>query len=207
MNLDKYLKLNLQYFADDEGESENNTQDDESVNDSDTQQDDENNPQGYTQAQVDSQISKAVDKALAKREKKHQQELEDAREKARKEAESYAKLTEKEKREKQISEREKQLEERERELNLRHLQNDVQADLKEKGLPSVFADSLILLDDNEKISESIQNIKKEFDNAVKEQVKEATRQSTPSNRGTNFAGKQTSSKSLQEFARENRIIQ
>lgn len=207
MNLDKYLKLNLQFFAEDEGESENNTQYNESANDSGNQQDEESNPQSYTQADVDRQVSKAVDKALAKREKKHQQELEDAREKARKEAESYAKLTEKEKREKQITEREKKLEARERELNLRHLQNDVEADLKEKGLPSVFAESLILLDDNEKISESIKNIKSEFDNAVKEQVKEATRQTTPSNRGTNFTGKQTSSKSFQELARENRIIQ
>ena len=53
-------------------------------------------------------------------------------------------------------------------------------DLKDKGLPTSFAESLIHLEDNEQINEVVNAIKEDFDRAVQEQVKEATRQSTPS---------------------------
>ena len=52
--------------------------------------------------------------------------------------------------------------------------------LKTKGLPTSFAESLIHLEDNEQINEVVNAIKEDFDRAVQEQVKEATRQSTPS---------------------------
>ncbi|MGE6949171.1 capsid assembly scaffolding protein Gp46 family protein [Staphylococcus hominis] len=199
---DDLYKLNLQFFAENEGDSENTNEDDnkESVND------DENKQETYTKSEVDSAISKAVDSALKKRERKHQQDLEQAREEAKKKAESYAKLTEKEKRDKEIEEREQALAEKEKEFKLRELKSDVESDLKEKGLPTSFAESLIHLEDNEKISDVVKEIKADFDNAVKEQVKEATRQSTPSNQSSSFGRRQASSKSIQELANENRII-
>ena len=46
--------------------------------------------------------------------------------------ESYAKLTEKEKRDKEIEEREQALAEKEKEFKLRELKSDVESDLKEK---------------------------------------------------------------------------
>ncbi|WP_145441155.1 capsid assembly scaffolding protein Gp46 family protein [Staphylococcus saprophyticus] len=204
MDMNKFLKLNLQHFADNEGnegESENNNN--VSVNDDDQQQGEDK--KGYSQSEVDSAVSKAVEKYKSKLEKQHQQELEEAKEQARKDAESYAKLTEKEKRDKELEKRENQLKERERELNLRHLKSDVEADLRENNLPTTFAESLILIEDNEKIKESIQSIKKEFDLAVKEQVKEATRQNTPSS-GSNNHQTNSKSKSIFELANENRII-
>ena len=199
---DDLYKLNLQFFAENEGDSENTNEDDnkESVND------DENKQETYTKSEVDSAISKAVDSALKKRERKHQQDLEQAREEAKKKAESYAKLTEKEKRDKEIEEREQALVEKEKEFKLRELKSDVESDLKEKGLPTSFAESLIHLEDNEKISDVVKEIKADFDNAVKEQVKEATRQSTPSNQSSSFGNRQASGKSIQELANENRII-
>lgn len=199
---DDLYKLNLQFFAENEGDSENTNEDDnkESVND------DENKQETYTKSEVDSAISKAVDSALKKRERKHQQDLEQAREEAKKKAESYAKLTEKEKRDKEIEEREQALAEKEKEFKLRELKSDVESDLKEKGLPTSFAESLIHLEDNEKISDVVKEIKADFDNAVKEQVKEATRQSTPSNQSSSFGNRQASGKSIQELANENRII-
>ena len=199
---DDLYKLNLQFFAEDEGDSENTNEDDnkESENDNDSKQ------ETYTKNEVDSAISKAVDSALKKRERKHQQELEYAREEARKKAESYAKLTEKEKRDKEIEEREQALAEKEKEFKLRELKSDVESDLKEKGLPTSFAESLIHLEDNEKISDVVKEIKADFDNAVQEQVKEATRQSTPSNQSSSFGNRQASGKSIQELANENRII-
>lgn len=199
---DDLYKLNLQFFAENEGDSENTNEDDdkESVNDDDKKQ------ETYTKNEVDSAISKAVDSALKKRDRKHQQELEQAREEARKKAESYAKLTEKEKRDKEIEEREQALAKKEKEFKLRELKSDVESDLKEKGLPTSFAESLIHLEDNEKISDVVKEIKADFDNAVQEQVKEATRQSTPSNQSSSFGNRQASGKSFEQLANENRII-
>jgi len=199
---DDLYKLKLQFFAENEGDSENTNEDDdkESVNDDDKKQ------ETYTKNEVDSAISKAVDSALKKRDRKHQQELEQAREEARKKAESYAKLTEKEKRDKEIEEREQALAEKEKEFKLRELKSDVESDLKEKGLPTSFATSLIHLEGVEKINEAVKEIKADFDNAVQEQVKEATRQSTPSNQSSSFGNRQASGKSIQELANENRII-
>lgn len=199
---DDLYKLKLQFFAENEGDSENTNEDDdkESVNDDDKEQ------ETYTKNEVDSAISKAVDSALKKRDRKHQQELEQAREEARKKAESYAKLTEKEKRDKEIEEREQALAKKEKEFKLRELKSDVESDLKEKGLPTSFAESLIHLEDNEKISDVVKEIKADFDNAVQEQVKEATRQSTPSNQSSSFGNRQASGKSFEQLANENRII-
>ena len=44
-------------------------------------------------------------------------------------------------------------------------------------MPTSFAESLIHLEDAEQINEVVKAIKQDFDNAVQEQVKEATRQS------------------------------
>lgn len=208
MDKNEFLKLNLQHFADSEdSEGEPNTNNnDKSGNDDDPNQQKDEGNEGYSQSELDSAIGKAVEKALSKKEKQHQKQLEDAVEEARKDAESYAKLTEKEKRDKELEKRENQLKERERELNLRHLKSDVEADLKDNNLPTTFADTLILIEDNDKIKESIQSIKKEFDAAVKEQVKEATRQATPSSGGKQIRNSNSSSTSLLKMAEDTRII-
>lgn len=201
---DDLYKLNLQFFAENEGDSEETNENDnkESENDNDSKQ------ETYTKNEVDSAISKAVDSALKKRDRKHQQELEQAREEARKKAESYAKLTEKEKRDKEIEEREQALAKKEKEFKLRELKSDVESDLKEKGLPTSFAESLIHLEDNEKISDVVKEIKADFDNAVQEQVKEVTRQSTPNNQSSSFSRNQSrKEKGLGSIADEVRIIQ
>ena len=203
MKKDDLLNLNLQFFAENnevDSENTNENDDNESVNDDDKKQ------ETYTKNEVDSAISKAVDSALKKRDRKHQQDLEQAREEAKKEAESYAKLTEKEKKEKEYEKREKALAEKEKEFQLRELKSDVESDLKEKGLPTSFAESLIHLEDAEQINEVVKAIKQDFDNAVQEQVKEATRQATPSNQSSSFGNRQASGKSIQELANENRII-
>lgn len=200
---DELYKLNLQFFAEEnEGDSENQQQNEEQNNDIDNNESDKT----FTQSELDSQVSKAVDKALAKRERKHQEEIEQIKEDARKEGESYAKLTEKEKQEKALSEREQRLEERERAIRLNQLKSDVEFDLKEKGLPTSFAESLVVLDDNEKINEIVNQIKQDFDEAVQAQVKEATRQNEPNVGATNFGSRQETNKSLADLAREKRII-
>ncbi|EJD87812.1 hypothetical protein HMPREF9990_08350 [Staphylococcus epidermidis NIHLM061] len=203
MNEIKRLKLNLQHFAEDnpndpEGKGK------QSGND---QGDDDKKFFELTQSELDSQKHKAVNKALANQEKKFEQRLKEAVENARSEAESYAKLTEKEKKDKEFEKREQALAEKEKEFRLRELKADVEKDLKDKGLPTSFAESLIHLEDNEQINEVVNAIKEDFDRAVQEQVKEATRQSTPSGQQSDVSSNKKTSDSFAEIARQNRIIQ
>lgn len=202
MNEIKRLKLNLQHFAEDnpndpEGKGK------QSEND---QGDDDKEIFELTQSELDSQKHKAVNKALANQEKKFEQRLKEAVENARSEAESYAKLTEKEKKDKEFEKREQALAEKEKEFRLRELKADVENDLKDKGLPTSFAESLIHLEDNEQINEVVNAIKEDFDRAVQEQVKEATRQSTPSGQRSDVSSNKKTSDSFAEIARQNRII-
>lgn len=203
MNEIKRLKLNLQHFAED-NPNDPEGKDKQSGND---QGDDDKKFFELTQSELDSQKHKAVNKALANQEKKFEQRLKEAVENARSEAESYAKLTEKEKRDKEIEKREQALAKKEKQFKLRELKADVESDLKEKGLPTSFAQSLIHLEDNEQINDVVNSIKEDFDKAVQEQVKEATRQSTPYGQGSDVSSKKETSKSFAEIARQNRIIQ
>ncbi|MCG2563432.1 DUF4355 domain-containing protein [Staphylococcus epidermidis] len=203
MNEIKRLKLNLQHFAEDnpndpEGKDKQSGED---------QGDDDKKVFELTQSELDSQKHKAVNKALANQEKKFEQRLKEAVENARSEAESYAKLTEKEKKDKEFEKREQALAEKEKEFRLRELKADVENDLKDKGLPTSFAESLIHLEDNEQINEVVNAIKEDFDRAVQEQVKEATRQSTPSGQRSDVSSNKKTSDSFAEIARQNRIIQ
>ena len=77
----------------------------------------------------------------------------------------------------------------------------MESDLKEKGLPTSFAESLIHLEDNEKISEVVNEIKADFDKAVQEQVKEATRQTTPTGQQSNL-GSQNKRVQVSQILRE-----
>ena len=202
MNKIKRLKLNLQHFAED-NPNDPEGKDKQSGND---QGDDDKKFFELTQSELDSQKHKAVNKALANQEKKFEQRVKEAVENARSEAESYAKLTEKEKKDKEFEKREQALAEKEKEFKLRELKSDVESDLKEKGLPTSFAQSLIHLEDNEQINDVVNSIKEDFDKAVQEQVKEATRQSTPYGQGSDVSSKKETSKSFADLAKENRII-
>lgn len=203
MNEIKRLKLNLQHFAEDDS---NNNQETEETKEN-SQNSDDKKVFELTQSELDSQKHKAVNTALANQEKKFEQRLKEAVKNARSEGESYAKLTEKEKKDKEFEKREQALAEKEKEFKLRELKADVENDLKDKGLPTSFAESLIHLEDNEQINEVVNAIKEDFNRAVQEQVKEATRQSTPSGQQSDVSSNKKTSDSFAELARQNRIIQ
>ncbi|MEF2293135.1 DUF4355 domain-containing protein [Virgibacillus dokdonensis] len=182
----KPLKMQLQFFAEEDPDPKDPPA-------TPSEDDPKGEPEGketFSKSEVDSAISKAVNNALKKREKKFEQEKQQAIEDAKKDAAEYAKMTEKEKQEVDYQKRMKQLEQRERELNLKQLHSEIATDLKEGGLPIEFAESLIHLEDNEKIKEAITGIKKQFDEAVNAAVKEKLRQETPgsgvgTSKGTN----------------------
>lgn len=156
-----------------------------------------------TQSELDSKISKAVDKALNRQAARHAEEIEAAR----KEGESYAKMTKEERYKKELEDREKKIEEREQAIRRSTLISDIKDDLRDKELPTVFAETLATFDDNEKIKKAVEQIKEDFDSAVDERVKVATRQkaaridsplsNTNVNQGT---------QDIAEMARKARII-
>ncbi len=194
--VEKGLPLNLQFFAEPNDPPEEPP--------ADPPEDDPKDEDTFTKSQVDSQISKAVDSALKKQQAKLEKEKQVELDKAKAEAADYAKMTQKEKEDAEYQKRVKALEDRERELNNRQLLSEIESDLKENELPGAFAESLLSLQDNEKIKEQITNLKSAFDEAVNTQVKEALRQDTPKTGG----GIQTQSKvpSIAEMAAKARVI-
>lgn len=155
-----------------------------------------------SQSELDSIIGKAIDKALKNNDKKWAAKTEQAVADAKKEAESYAKMTQAQRKNAEIEKREKALDEREAKLNHKALIADIQADLTDKGLPTVFADALSMLKDNEAIASATQEIKDAWDKSVNERLKANARQKTP---GTSAESIHVG-KSLAEFAAQNRII-
>ncbi|WP_139376891.1 DUF4355 domain-containing protein [Halobacillus salinus] len=193
----KLLRLNLQHFA------ENDPQQDPPE---DLPEDPPEGDKTFSQSDVDSAIGKAVDKALKNQAAKLEKEKLQAIEDAKKDAANYAKMTQKEKEEADYQNRVKDLENRERELNLKQLRSEVESDLKEEGLPVEFANSLVSMDDNEKIKESIASIKKTFDKAVNDAVKEKLRQDPPEGSQSFKERQSASGKSRAEMAKNARII-
>lgn len=198
------MKLNLQFFAEPDEPTDDpvdNLENKQGAKNNDDPKDDKT----FTQSEVDSQISKAVEKAISNKRKEFEQEKQQAIEDAKKDAAEYAKMTKAQQEEADYNKRLKELEERERELNMKQLKSEVESDLKEEGLPTEFAGTLINLEDNEKIKEAITGIKKQFDEAVNNAVKEALRQDTPSS-GDGKVTNNKNNKSKAEMARKARII-
>ena len=161
-----------------------------------------------TQAELDKKIEAEADrklaKALEKKQAEWQSQLEEKLAAERKTAEEYAKMTAKEKEDAAYKSRLSELEKREQELNKRQLLTQVEADLKENGLPVSFASSLLTVGDNEQIKGAINAIKKDFDEAVNETVKDKLRQDTPKTGGGFGITSKMPSKA--EMARKARVI-
>jgi hypothetical protein len=198
------LRLDLQYFADggESGEGQGNGEGEGSG------QGEENKKFELTQEELQKKVEAESDRKLAKALEKKQKEWESQLEQrvadAKKDAEQYAKMTQKEREDAEFKKRLEALDKRERELNTKQLRSEVEADLKDEGLPAAFADSLIKLEDNEKIKEAVSSIKKEFDDAVNNAVKEKLRQDPPETGGSKVSN--GSFKTKAEMARKNRII-
>lgn len=188
-DFERMLKLNLQHFAEEgeDGEEEKEAE----------------QPETFTKSEVDSQISKSVAKALERKQAEFEAQLEEKLAAERKSAEEYAKMTAKEKEDAAYKQRLSELEKREQELNQRQLLTQVEADLKESGLPVSFASSLVAVGDNEAIKEALNAIKKDFDDAVNNAVKDKLRQDTPKT-GGGIPGNAVTS--IAELAAQNRII-
>lgn len=153
---------------------------------------------------VEAESDRKLASALAKKQVEWDAQLDEKLKAERKSAEEYAKLTAKEKDDADYKKRVSDLEKRENELNSRQLLTQVEADLKDNGLPVSFAATLTTVGDNEQIKKAIADIKSDFDNAVNDAVKEALRQDTPKTGGG--IGSKSTSPNIAEMARKSRII-
>lgn len=132
-----------------------------------------------SQSELDSFVGRAIEKALKNNDKKWEGKVADEIKKTQKQAETYAKMTADQRKEADLSAREQKIQAREQELNHQQLLNDVTADLTDKGLPTVFAESLANLGDNEAISKAVTEIKSAWDDSIAQQLKASARQNTP----------------------------
>src|SRR5699024_6957517 len=128
---------------------------------------------------VEAEADRKLESALKKKRSEWQKEMDKKIQDAIEEKERLSKLSEKERKEEQLSKREKELADRLAELERKELRADAVGDLREKGLPVEFADTL-LGENAEKTLENINAFKKAFDEAVNDAVKGKLRQDTPS---------------------------
>lgn len=196
------LKMNLQMFAkedeDDSGKEDN--LDEGGKNESD----DSSLPKDEKELQKI--IDNAVETRLARQKEKTEEKIRKIKEKAKSDAQAYADMSESEKEKAKLEERMKEIEKREKEINDRELLGNIKETLMEKELPVVFADSLIKMQDNEKIQESIKEIKRAWDEELAEAVKASVRQDTPSASSRSYADDSGKPKSKAEFFNAGRKI-
>jgi hypothetical protein len=195
------LKLNLQYFSEKNDAPADPTNSDDPPSDPPAKIE---LSAEELQKKIEAESDRKLAKALDKKQKEWEDQLDQRIADAKKDAEQYAKMTQKEREDAEYKKRLEALDKRERELNTKQLRSEVETDLKDEGLPAAFADSLIKLEDNEKIKEALSSIKKEFDAAVNNAVKEKLRQDPPETGGSKINNSNHTSKA--EMARKNRII-
>lgn len=191
----KWLKLDIQHFADPA----------DPVDTVDPPLEDITLSQADLDKKIEAEADRKLAKALEKKQTEWDAKLEEKLSEAKKDAEAYAKMTAQEKDNAEYKKRIEKLDAREKEINSRQLLTQIESDLKENALPVSFASSLLTIGDNEKIKESIAGIKKDFDAAVNDAVKEALRQDTPKLGGGTVTTK-VGGQSIAEMARASRII-
>lgn len=157
------------------------------------------------QSKLDAEAEKRVAKVTSKKEAEYQELLKKAREEGKKEGMSYGQLTEKERLEKEAEEERKAFEIEKEQFQREKLTLEVSKDLRDKNLPESLADVLVLAGDKTVIANKVAELKTELDSWLAEQLKVNARQETPDETG-GFTGSTNTTKSIREFANENRLI-
>ncbi|MCY9513306.1 DUF4355 domain-containing protein [Paenibacillus apiarius] len=168
--------LNLQLFADGDGDDnqDNNSDDDKTDND---KLDDKDKEAAFTpeqQTKIDALIAKTIAKERAKRDKEI--------EAAKTEAEKLAQMNADQKAEYERTKREDELAKREGEITRRELRAQALESLAEKGLPKQLANILVYAD-AESTNNSIDAVEKSFREAVEAAVNERLKGPPPKGGG------------------------
>lgn len=206
MNKDK-LKMNLQMFGgegDEGGEGAGAGGNPDEGGSGEGTEPDVKLPK--SEEELQNLIDNAVKTRLARQKEKTEAEIKKVKEKAKADAKRYADMSESEKAQAELDEKIKEIEEREKELNNRELLGNIKTDLTAKGLPDVFADSLLVIQDNEKIKTAINEIKTAWDEEIAEAIKASVRQETPNTSSRSYAGKDKGIKSKADFFNAGRKV-
>lgn len=202
MEKEKYLPLNLQFFAGEEGqeqEQDTNSQNTkEDVQDTQKKEQEEGNQdkKTYTEDEI-----KDLKKTWEEENQKFEEEkIKKEVEKALKEQKRLSTLSEEERQKEEQDKKIKDLEEREQNLIFKEKLSDVKDELIKRKLPTTFAEFLVA-DTIEKTLEKITEFEKNFRNAVQEEVNSRitgvnlkTGYTTESKFGENMAKKLNSKK-------------
>lgn len=163
------LPLDLQYFAEGDGEEgKEGEQGNEKVEIT----------QNDLEKKIEAESDRKLESALKNKKREWDDALQSKIDEAIREKERLSSLSDKERKDEELSTREKDLEKRLKEIERKELKADAVSDLKDKGLPSSFAEFL-LADDAENTLKNINEFKTAFDEAVNATVKERLRQDTP----------------------------
>lgn len=206
-SMHKPLKLNIQFFAGETKPPAGDPPADTKKTEDDPAGGDPPAKVELTQTELDKKIEAEADRKLSKALEKKQAEWQEQQQQAIKDAleneKRLSKLSEKERKDEELTTREKQIQQRLQVIERKELKADVVSDLSEKGLPSTFADFL-LADNAENTLKNINAFKEAYDKAVNETVKQKLRQDPPR---TGDSRKPSGSEvSKAEMARKARII-
>lgn len=186
------LKLNLQMFAEGEGET---TGDEGNIG--------ENNFTPITdQSTLDALTNKAVQAALAKKQKQYEADLQAKIQEEVNKQKEYSQLSDEDRRNKELEDEKAQFEKEKAEFKYKTLLVEVKNDLADKGLPTDIADIVAVAGDDAKSLDNVKRLAKVIEDARAEERKAAIRQSEPSNGGN---GTSTPTNRGAELARKNKV--
>lgn len=194
------LKLDIQFFAEEPGDDPKGEPD---PKDKEQQPDPVTLTPDELQKKIEAESDRKLASALKKKQEEWKEQQQEAIQAALDEKERLSKLSDKERKDAELSKREQELQDRLNEIQRKELKADAVADLSGKGLPSSFAE-FVLAEDAEQTLGNINKLKETFDAAVNEAVKGRLRQEDPKTGG----GSQQSDNGLNkaEIARNARII-
>lgn len=180
LQTDKPIKLNLQFFADGEGESGDGAPAEPPTQSGEGGEGGEGGQESKTFTQDD--LNKIISDRLSKERKKWDEELSSKVEEAKTEAQKLAKMNAEQKAEYERKQLEEQLSKREAEITRRELRATALETLAEKGLPKQLAEVLVYTD-AEATNKSIDAVEKSFRDAVEQAVNDRLKNTTPPKTG------------------------
>ena len=205
MKFKNFKKMNLQMFAEDGGGAGG----DGGGSGADGGNEGGNQPLSFddflkqegNQAEFDRRIQKAIGTAVANAQEKWKT-LSDEK---LSEAEKLAKMTKDEKEEYMRQKERNEFEKEKAAFEREKLLVEVKKELQTQNLPLEFSESLVNISDAGKIKAAIAEIKKVWDAAIAEAIKDKARQDPPTEGGRS-AGSTSAVSGLRQMAKESRII-
>lgn len=154
---------------------------------------------------IESESDKKLESALKKRDEQYKSDLDNAVKEALNEHKRLSELSDKERKEEEMTSREKQLAEREERIKLSEVKADAIDELSKRKVDTRFVDYLLSSDADETF-ENIKSFNELLDTVINDAVKASTRQDAPQRGGSQLTNKDKQTTDIVEMARQKRII-